>query len=428
LNAVAYVPYYWLERLSGTIASRMDVPGPKMLIDAVGIVPMPSTFLLGRGLSTAFSIATVALVFLIGRRITGRTAVGLIAALLYACSSTAVEHSHYITPDTITAFFCALCLYASVLLLQRGDRASYVFAAVAGGLAASTKYNAAIVLLLVPLAACLHGARRALKNPFFYAAPVIAILAFLAGTPFSLLDFKEFLADLTKEAHHYSTGHLGMEGNAPSWYANWVYAETGYGIWFVLWGAIEAIRAKSRPYLLLIAFPLVYLIFISSFVVRNSRTALPLLAGLFVLEAWGLVKAWDRVQSSPLHRVGRAVCALGFVAFLALVPGWAIAAAFRKGDPDTRDLARVWITSNVAQGSKLAIEPYSPYVDPQRYRVRASMNVRKKPFAWYKKAHFDYVVLTDGIVADDLRYTKSPPTKVFVGAGPEVRIYEARPH
>jgi hypothetical protein len=287
--------------------------------------------------------------------------------------------------------------------------------------------------VLIPVAAFLRDGLRAFKNPFLYAAPVIAVLAFVAGTPFLLVDFKLFIKDMSREAHHYATGHAGMEGHAPQWYARWLFDETGVpGALLILCGALASARARSRGYLLLAVFPCIYLVFISSFVVRNARTALPLVASLTILEAWGVIEVCVALQNRFGHRLTRLACFGGSALLLGWV-SWRTFATLRPSEPDSRDTGRIWIANNLRARARLAIEPYVPYVDPARYQVRAFESLSNKPVAWYRKNHFDYLIFSGENFDDNTQaadyyalFSQMKPVQVFKGAGPEIRIYEIR--
>src|SRR6188768_4200017 len=82
INALAYAPFYLLGSITGAFHSTNDIVGPMMLTSSgVGISPRPATFLLGRGVSFLFGVGAVALVYFIGKRLTGSRVVGLLGAL-----------------------------------------------------------------------------------------------------------------------------------------------------------------------------------------------------------------------------------------------------------------------------------------------------------------------------------------------------------
>lgn len=86
LNALAYVPFYWMLKALGFLAYPADIPFRVMLDMGTGWTAMPSTLLLGRLLTVAFGIGAVWLTYLIGSRLTGRAAIGMLAATMVAVS------------------------------------------------------------------------------------------------------------------------------------------------------------------------------------------------------------------------------------------------------------------------------------------------------------------------------------------------------
>ena len=110
------------------------------------------------------------------------------------------------------------------------------------------------------------------------------------------------------ETQHYTTGHVGMEGDTLRWYpriCGILLASSPYfAVIAIGWGA----RKRSTNILLLAIFPVTYFVFISRFVVRNDRTMMPLIPFLFLLATWLLRSLLERWQtpmrgSANVHRV-----------------------------------------------------------------------------------------------------------------------------
>ena len=75
--------------------------------------------------------------------------------------------------------------------------------------------------------------------------------------------------------------------------------------------------------------------------------------------------------------------------------------AFEKREP-----ARIWIEDNLPEGTKIAVEPYSPFVDPDRYAVvRLDFSAIIHPLEWYRDEDVDYIVMSTGAYA---RYFNDP--------------------
>jgi 4-amino-4-deoxy-L-arabinose transferase-like glycosyltransferase len=134
-------------------------------------------YFLSRLSSVVFGTATVYLVFLFARSLDSK--IGLLSAAIFAVSPLAIMISHYATVDSMMGLWSALSL-VGMLAWLRGNKRGQLLAAAAVGLAVSTKYNAAILLLPIALIAVeLEWAQMA--TPLTRARRVAFIGIVLAG-------------------------------------------------------------------------------------------------------------------------------------------------------------------------------------------------------------------------------------------------------
>jgi len=103
----------------------------------------------GRVLVAAFSIGTVALVYVLARMLLGHAA-GLAAAMLVAASPSAVFYGRTFMPDTLMVFFSAGALAGFIHHERSGDRRALVAASLSLALAILVKLPG--VLVLAPIA------------------------------------------------------------------------------------------------------------------------------------------------------------------------------------------------------------------------------------------------------------------------------------
>ncbi len=399
LNALAYVLYCFVGKVIGVLNTPADIAPPTLVGPGVGQTLMPATFLLGRVLTVAFGTAAVIIVFIVGRKLTASSASGLLAALLMAISPINVSNSRYITPDMFLVFFTLLAFWGAVGVLQEARPGQYILAGIATGLTASTKYNGGLIVFSLILGHFLHFGLKGLKERCLYVALAACGITFLLGTPFALLDCQKFLTDFQYEVRHYATGHPGFEGDALVWYASHLGRLEGLG---AILAAVEIVRGaviRSKRLILLSAFPLLYLLFISSFVVRFERTMLPMTPFLYILAASLLIAilGWARKLQPISRRV--LVYLMGFLIFIltASLAFQTITDAVRLTTIDSRETARIWIDRNIPIGSRIVIEAYSPYVDPQRFSVHAVQRMIDHPPEWYIDNRIDYLVFSEGI-------------------------------
>lgn len=395
LNALAYYPYSLVRWVMG----QPDFAGPQMLVMGVGQTPDPGTFVLGRFLTVAFGVGAVVLLYLSGKRLLEQTLPALMAAFLLAISSTAVINSRSITPDTFLLFFILLAFFGATRVYKEGQWKDYALAGVGIGLAGATKYNAVLIVLVLLAAHFLRHGLVGWKDKRLYGALALAGIIFFAATPFALLDFQTFISDLRSEGEHYLAGHMGMDGNTLYWY--WVYLWSTEGIVIVL-AALEVLRGliiRSRPLVLLSIFPVTYFVFINGFAVRNDRTILPMLPFAFLLGASLLYQCWlwasKRIEpAKTIVQIG--IATLGVAALVFPATQMVINSKIREDGVRSREEASAWVRGHIAPGARIAIEPYTPYVDPATYEVRAfGALIDNKP-DWYKAQGFDYLIFSGG--------------------------------
>ncbi len=143
----------------------------------------------GRLLTALIDVGTVLLIFLLGWRITGNTAVGLLAALLLALNVMHIQLAHFFTTDPYMTFFVVAAVLALVdSHLSAGARrtVSFGLAAVLVGLAVGSKFSAVLLLLAVAVTAWLNWRRQAWRG--LILAGLLTFLSFALTNPFALLD------------------------------------------------------------------------------------------------------------------------------------------------------------------------------------------------------------------------------------------------
>lgn len=442
LNLLAYVPYYLLGKMMGAFGTPNDILAPVQLAAGVVRTQMPTTVLVGRLVTTSFGIGSVVLVFLIGRRLTNNDWVGILAALMMAVSPTNVWHSRWTTPDMFAVFFVLATILASIWVYQEGRTWQYILAGICVGLAAASKYNAALVVTSLLAAHFLRDGWKGVRDGKLYLALASSGLAFLFSVPFSVLDFPKFFADLKFDSQHYATGHAGMEGNTLQWYLSYLLRMTGAISALAVLAILGGILSRSKEVVLLGAFPIVYSIFISRFVVRNDRTLLPLIPLLFLLASILLMVLFTRATKlrSAAGKVAM-VAALSLLLVSSLGPLIynTLRSNLKLSTVDSRETARIWIEDSLPEGANIAIESYSPFVDPTRFRVQGFAQMIEHTPDWYMDEGYEYLIFSEGMFgrfyADPERYEAQVSKydrffqelrllREFADGGYHVRIYQ----
>ena len=441
IHALAYIPWYGIGKLTSIIPSLADIPAPLIVAGGVGKTALPATFLLGRILTAAFGVAAVALVSIIGTALTKNSKVGLLSAFLMAISPSHVLHSHYITPDAYLVFFVLLAFWGCIRVFHYGKTWHYAIAGIASGLVASTKYNGSLIILSLLSAHFLRFGMKGFREYRLYLALAMSGVAFFATTPFALLDHQKFLSDLSYEARHYSTGHPGAEGNSLSFYLSYLLRVEGPLIFLAFFEIVRGIYSRSKETILATTFPLAYFIFINSFVVRNDRTILPIVPFLIILASIFLIYLFR--ESITVRGNSRIYLNLIVGTILVMTLIWPLVNSVKRdirlSTVDSRETARIWIDHNLPQGARIAVESYSPYVDPQRFIVQGFGKLIDHAPEWYISNGFEYIVFSQGMFS---RYFNSPVqyaseisdyeklfqafnvVKTFQDGGYEIRVYQ----
>lgn len=337
---------------------------------ADGLLRPPSgVAFLGRVTSAVMGALTVAALGWIGWRALGPWA-GLLSSLFMALAFIHVRDSHYATNDVPAVLLLALSVGASLTLLQRPRLRGYLLAGLFGGLATSTKYNAglfALPLLVAHLVAVWRARDGKFRPPLLrqlvlppVLAGLVALVAYLAGTPYTVLDFPKWLADFRTQA---SFVDESWEGQATLPLGVPYLLALGAGLGWPMLGLAVAglvVLARLRPALglVLAAFPVAYLLFMLRSELFFVRFALPVVPFLCLFAAVAVVAAAERAarRSRPL---GAAVAVL--LCGIALVQPTldTVRHNLLVGQDDTRVLAARWALANVPPGAKLAVEEYT---------------------------------------------------------------------
>ncbi|HTL01135.1 MAG TPA: glycosyltransferase family 39 protein [Vicinamibacterales bacterium] len=282
-----YLLYYSLGRLTGAFQSVAQFL-------ASWKFQWTPFFLIPRGLSAVMGTVTVLVVFRLARRAWGDVT-GLVAALFMALAFIHVRDSHFGTTDiTMT---CLLIWSVSFLIDGHVSkrRRDFAIGGILGGLAAATKYNAA--LLIVPLVTSYllnifehapEERRQAMRDPrlFVYGLPFLA--AFAVGVPFLLFDLPGFRSEMELLRQSMELGSGGLDLGA-GWMHHLDFSlRYGLGLPLLaaaLAGTVVTLWFEPRLGLLLFTFPISYFIVAGS--VRNLffRYVIPMVPFLCIAAA-----------------------------------------------------------------------------------------------------------------------------------------------
>jgi len=159
-------------------------------------------YLWGRAVTALAGTATIWILYLAGLRWGARTAV--LGATLLAVMPLHVRESHYVLTDVPVTLLVTLAFLLSLRAHEREKVGPFAIAGAAAGLAAATKYNGAIALVM-PLIACWMTSVRPSRFVAALATVGAFLGAFLIAAPYSVLDLPGFLNGF---AHQIGRAHV----------------------------------------------------------------------------------------------------------------------------------------------------------------------------------------------------------------------------
>jgi len=287
------------------------------------------SYLTARLIVVAFGVAAVAAAWWLGRAAYGKAA-GFVAAAAVAVETIGVAYSHMAVTDVPMTALIAVSLALAVT-------GRLELAGLAAGLAASAKYPA--VFLVVPLVVAAWGKWRRLGYSLG-----IAVVAFLATSPYVLVHPHQAWADASRVQRLAREGWLGFEHDSWALFSFTGKLWDGFGPALVigLIGLALALYRRTRTDLILASFVLAYLVDLLTIRAHFDRYVLPLVPALAAL-------AGRQRLLAPIT--------LGCL----IVPlVWAIGDDVRLTRTDTRVVAHAWIVGHVPPHATVAAESSTP--------------------------------------------------------------------
>jgi hypothetical protein len=338
--------------------------------------------LAARNLNMVCGVFTVLTVFFMVRRLYDWR-VACVGGLAVAVMPLHVLHSHYATVDVPQALFIALTLLMAVRIAQSPRTGDYLLAGLCAGLAMSTKYNGALVIL-APLVAHFAASRDEEKSVRLLAWQPLAMLVtmatvFAVTSPFTILDWAHARPDILFELQHMQAGEEPARSADPN---GWLFhgqsllmAATGAPV-LALLGIIGLLRKRMvRPVLGPLLFGLLWFAMIGAANVRYQRYEMALvpLLGLLIAAAPFAIygrASWTRLLSviPPALNIGLGLA----VSAMIVMP--------LMHEPDPRDQAAQALLRLVPPGRSVGLTwaPWfqSPAIDP----CNGGLVLRNSPF------------------------------------------------
>ncbi len=396
LVAVIQVHAWW-GISQGLYSSIQDIPIKNNIFTIV-----PDLFVWARALTALLGAAAIPALFVLGKRMFDWR-VGLLAALSLLFAPFHLTHSYFITTDVPTGIWVVLTLLGAWSITTTGSWRSYALAGVAAGLAAGTKYNAGVVVLAIMLAHGFYWGWAGLRLPLLrlIVAGVCSLLAFLATTPYALLDWPSFLAALRFNSEHYASGSHG------DFIGRWQVAEYLAFFWrqglyapaclLLLLGLPLLVQRFPRQLALLLVVVVAEMLLLLSYAVNFVRNILPILPLLILLATAGAVTLADRL---PRPRLRDGVLLGLALALLSPQIYWTIWQLRYWSQPYSM-VAAARDVRELPQGLRIAAELPAPLFggNPMVFPVA---RITDYSLEWYRANGFRYLVVSDDMrTADD---------------------------
>jgi hypothetical protein len=383
-------------------------------------------YLIGRFVSAAYGVASVVATWLIARRVVG-DAGGVLATLILPATPLLVLHGQIVRTDTAGLFFALIALWLILRATERGRTRDWGFAAIAIGLAISSRYFFAMLVVPYGVAAMVSlrpspptgsigGWLRAWSTPAL--ALFLVPVAFFATSPFVLLDLRNAITGILAEA---GGVHPGADGLSPignfAWYVGDVIpAVVSPGILLLaLVGAVLIARRRRRAATVLGAFAVTYLVAVSASPLHWDRYVFPLLP-LIGIAATATVQAIGEVLAGALGRRPSLMRALAAgILVVLLVPSLlTVAAADRlRAVHSTHAVATDWVLANLPPGSGVAEEMRTAYLSRIRPDVLRVFSLADRSLDDYRAGGYRYLLWSSAMADRYVDAARYPQESAF---------------
>ena len=316
--------------------------------------------MVARVIAAASGTLTIWLVYKLALRLFDRLT-AITAAFFVAVAFLHVRDSHFgVTDVPMTALVVAAMLPLATLLGDPSRMKTWMFAGALAGLAASTKYNGGVVaasgvaIAMVHLAGGDAAARRAAARGLA-AYGGAALIAFLAGTPYALLDWPHFIEGLRFDASHLMEGHGVVLG--PGWRYHLTFSlwyGMGAPLLFAALAGLAVVWRSWRKAILLCSFPLLYFFVVGRGYTVFVRYITPVVPFLCLAAAIFVVELTRRIVA-PARLPGAVAAIAVLIVWPSLVRDWRFDRLM--GQTDTRVLATDWVNAHVKPGEWLYQAP-----------------------------------------------------------------------
>lgn len=342
---------------------------------------MAKIYLVGRSLVMLYSLLCIVLLFFLVKEIYG-SGPGLIASFLFSVAPLAIYSSSVQEISTPLCFWIGILLFSAIKSINTKSHKWFMMACAIYGLAMSTKYLAA-PLLLVLVYSHFVVTRRLLSTKLLIGG-LLSIVGFIFGSPYIIVEIGRFAGEFmdvfggsgltNSRIWNFSPGHLGYTLGWPLFLTSLV-------------GLAIGLKRKEHPAIILGSMTFLFLFLYGRATVIVSR--------YYILPIFFLLPFGSKIIYELMYSVKNGtLIQKGWVSLVVLIivgPTLAHTASItatlnQKNDP--RRLSSDWIKENISPGEILGVlrEPYyfSPDVIYMDYHAETRYKLKVREVEPYK--------------------------------------------
>lgn len=369
---------------------------------------------------------------------------GALSALLLSLSPAHLVFSPmmWFVSDHVATFFVLLSALLAVQYLRNGGLSLLAVSSAAAGLAVSSKYNIFPIVLVPAFAWLLSIAKRGGMRPTtvrFWPWPVglalvfiVAAAAFVLGSPYSLLAYREFLDGAAWQVWAYKRAWVDVEVNhfgQLTFYVQWL-GQSGVG-WGVLcaalMGAVVALvlRESRAIAALLLLYPVVFVWYMCGQKINYVQNMVSVLPFLCLFAAYFAVTVAQAAQRArPRMAFPAAAIVAIIIAGPSVRPLWAVWESIEAEEAalDSRDSVLQWTLEKTKASELIAVagelqmpHPFRRLSRVQQVRGEEIKEIENILPLW--QAGTDYLIAPSWLPSFDL-----PIIKQFPGHADRERI------
>jgi len=380
LLAVEFGIYFIIGYLINIFSSPVDF-AEKVVRD------MEPLFLIGRYTVASMGVASIALVYMLGKQIYNAR-VGLIAALFLSVASLHVWTSHLVNTDVPLTFFFLLSLYFVVKFYSSGKLIDYIVAAFFGAVTINIKLTGVgigFIFIVAHIIRC-NDQQRSLINYIFCKEILYSFIAFIIGliisNPPIVIGLKEFIQyNYAIYANVYDEIPYAIDDNAYFTYLVLLTKEFGIPLFLLSIASLSyaIYKRESWDYIFIIYLIGIYLILSSTTFLVQDRYLMTLIPILYLLNA----RLIDSVINKITLLSRQKIISLTIVCVLVLLIPVTNSIVYVRTltDENTSKVSKKWIEKNIPAGSNILMDAgrtiitSGPRLHQSREKLEEKLNI-----------------------------------------------------